>query len=136
MITLFQKIFSRKNNKPGYNISTDVRLSPEQMGILNTIEQNADCIRFNYGHSDTHTFNVFSIIKSDPVLEICSVREITPSAPNGIITYNYEKRAPDGYVLAAHSGKGTDFARMIYSKLLDKFNEHNNVIVKEQAKQH
>lgn len=134
MINWIKRIFLRKQNSNEYKISQQ-DLSTEKLAVLHAIEQNADAIKYQYGTSGTYTFYVFSINKTDPVLEICSVKETNPHSPTGVITYHFAERDTDNRLVSAREEKATDFAKMVYSKMFNTFVERKNGVLQKHAKQ-
>ena len=130
-IKLFQRIFSRKQKSTNYDTSND-GLSQDNLALLDTIKENADCIKYQFSASGVYKFHIFSISKTEQLLTLCSVCETNPNFPNtGVISYHFEQRSPDGILQKAEEGKGTDFAKRVYSEMFNTFVEHHGGIAKK-----
>ena len=131
MIDLINRIFLRRKKSTNYDIH-NIDLSQDNLALLDTIKENADSITYQYSASGVYKFHIFSISKTEPLLALCSVCEINPTYPNnGIISYHFEQRTPEGILQKAEEGKGTDFAKRVYSEMFNAFVEHHGGITKK-----
>lgn len=131
MIDLINRIFLRRKKSTNYDIH-NIDLSQDNLALLDTIKENADSITYQYSASGVYKFHIFSISKTEPLLALCSVCEINPTYPNnGLISYHFEQRSPEGILQKAEEGKGTDFAKRVYSEMFNTFVEHHGGIAKK-----
>ena len=131
MIDLINRIFLRRKKSTNYDIH-NINLSQDNLALLDTIKENADSITYQYSASGVYKFHIFSISKTEPLLALCSVCEINPTYPNnGLISYHFEQRSPEGILQKAEEGKGTDFAKRVYSEMFNTFVEHHGGITKK-----